>query len=322
MSSEIIFNNEPKLSEYEADSKSNIRRIELLPHVRDFIAIHPRFLNKKIFVTFAHEGISSLVSIIETPDEKLVLKIPLNILRSLDEGDFLKVWEKAGVKVPHVFEEGLLNGHNYILMEYIDAPILGKVYNNKELIENKIYLEMGSILSAMHKPKAEGYGRLINGKAEFTNFQDWFESVNIKKRLNYVHENLLLEEEHGSLPTAFKILLDYFNGKKSSYCHFDFVPFNIFNTNPITVFDPNPEFNNGYVDLGRSVVIRIAYDNMFPQQLVDGYFAGETYSKKLLHASLLLNSYMKFPYWHKVKRLKQIKNVQDYLIQNKHILES
>lgn len=317
--SRVIFHNEPKLSEHEVQSKFNERRIALVPIIKDFVSTHPKLRDKEVGITFAQKGVSSLVCIIETIEEKFILKIRLRTSNNnLDESQFLKVWEKTGVKVPHVFEEGILNGHAYTLMEYIDAPILSDVYKNKELLEKGIYFDLGSILRKMHEPKGEGYGRIIDGKTEFANFEDWIESEDMQKRFQYVNENMLLGEEHGSLSIAIQILIKHVNGEnKSSYCHFDFGTSNMFATQPITIFDPNPEFNNPYLDLGRSIVIRIAHDGVFPQQLVDGYFKGEPYNEKALQASILINSYQKFNYWNKTKALKLIKNIQDYLLQNK-----
>ena len=320
MESNIVFKNKPKLSEHEADNKFNERRIALIPQVEEFISSNKRFKGKETIVSFAHEGVSSLICIIETQEEKLVLKIHLSILRSTDEGQFLSVWEQAGVSVPHVLEEGMLNEHAYVLMEYIDAPLLGEKSSREELIDKGLRYEMGTTLRKMHEPKGEGYGRLIDGKGKFSNFKDWLESEDMKNRFKYVEDNGVLGEEHGSLPLACKILLEYIGDKKSSYCHFDYGSKNIFATNPITVFDPNPELNNGYIDLGRSVTVSIAHDGKFPNQLVDGYFSNESYDNKVLQAAILVNSYYKFNYWHKTNKLKAIKNVQDYLIRTKDLL--
>lgn len=322
MESNIVFKNEPKLSENEADKKYNERRINLIPYVEKFISSNERFKEKETSVSFAHKGVSSLISIIETQNEKLVLKIHLSILRSMDEGLFLSVWEQAGVGVPHVLEEGMLNGHAYVLMNYIDAPLLGEKYNKKELNDNGLRFEMGSTLRKMHEPKREGYGHLIDGKGEFSNFKDWLISENIQNRFQYSKEHGLLGEEHGSLSKACEVLLQYIgNEEKSSYCHFDFGSNNIFATDPITIFDPAPELNNGYLDLGRSVVNSLAHDGVFPNQLIDGYFSGESYNKKVLQAVILINSYYKFNYWNNTNKLKAIKNVQDYLIRTKDLLK-
>ncbi|HEV7701824.1 MAG TPA: aminoglycoside phosphotransferase family protein [Candidatus Paceibacterota bacterium] len=320
MQPKIVFKNEPKLSEHEVDAKFNERRINLVPYVQDFISSNERFKEKEISVTFADKGISSLISIIETSHEKLVLKIPLSVNYSWGEAQFLKVWEKAGIKVPHVFEEGELGRHPYTLMEYVDAPILGDVYTNEELIEKKIYLELGRILRIMHTPETEGYGLVVNGKAEYSKLSEQFQGPDMQKRFDYVKEHKLLGEEHGSLDVVLKMLLEHVEGKKSSYCHDDFGPYNMFATNPITVFDPQPRFSNGYLDLGRSLCVRIGH-GISPGQLVEGYFGNEPYDKKVLHACIVLNIYMKLPYAHKTKKLKNIQNWQEYVIKNKHLLE-
>lgn len=319
----IIFLNEPKLSEHEVDQKFNARRIALIPFVKEFISNHPKFKDKEVKVTFAEKGVSSLVSIIESSDEKTILKVHLSLAHSLGEAQFLKVWEKAGVKVPHVLEDGMINGHAYTLMEFVDARILGEVYNNEKLLENKIYFEIGRTLSAMHTPRAEGYGKVVDGKAEFGTFKDWVTSEDMQKRYKYVDENMLLGEEHGSLAVAIETLTKHANSEnKSSYCHDDFGTSNMFATRPITVFDPNPRFNNRYLDLGRTVFMRVGHDGIFPQQLVDGYFEGKPCDERVLHASILISSYFKFPYAHKTKKIKLIQTIQTYLIKNKHLLEN
>jgi fructosamine-3-kinase len=317
----IVFKNEPKLSEHEVDKNFNERRINLIPHVKDFISNHDLFKDKEVSITFAQKGIGSLVCIIESLNEKLVLKIHLSLSHSLGEGPFLKVWEQAGVKVPHVIEDGFLNGHAYTLMEHIDAPILSERYNNEELFEKGIYFEMGRTLSTMHTPIAEGYGKVVNGKAEFVEFKDWINSEDMQKRYKYVKENMLLTEEHGSLSNAIKILIEHADSeKKSSYCHDDFGTSNMFATDPITIFDPNPRFNIGYIDLGRTLYNYIA-KGVFPKQIVDGYFDHKPYEEKVLHASMLISCYFKFPYAYQTKRLEIIQKIQEYLIKHKHLLD-
>lgn len=307
-----MFKNAPKLSEHEADKSFNERRVALAAQLEGFITSHSRFQGKEVSVTFAHKGISSLIAIIETSDEKLVLKIPLSRTYAAGEADFLRVWGQAGVKVPYVIEDGVLDEHPYVLMEYIDAPILTDAYSSKELEEKEIYTEMGRILRRMHTPEAAGYGRVVGGKAEFTEFRDWLYSPDLQARIAYVQEQDLLGATHGSIQTAFDVLEAHMReNPKSSYCHDDFSAANIFATTPITVFDPNPRFHNGYLDLGRSVLRHIS-QGIPTSGVLDGYFDGAAYNEEVLHAAVLLNTYMKFPYWHKVKRTAQIQRMQDY----------
>ena len=137
----VIFQNEPKLSKHEADKNFNDRRTALAGQLESFIASHSRFQDKEVSITFAHKGISSLIAIIETSDEKLVLKIPLSPTYAEGEVLFLKVWERAGVKVPRVIEDGILDGHHFALMEYIDAPILTDKYStHKKNLQQKGFI--------------------------------------------------------------------------------------------------------------------------------------------------------------------------------------
>lgn len=313
MSPETIFKNAPKLSEHEANKHFNERRIALVAHIEDFVTSHPRFQGKEVSITFSHRGVSSLVSIIETGDEKLVLKVPLSRTGAGGEAQFLKVWEQAGVTVPHVIEDGILDNHPYILMEYIDAPILTDGYTHEELEAKGIYAEMGRTLRRMHAPEAEGYGRVIEGKAEFVTFSDWLRGSDMEARIAYVKEHNLLSDEHGSISKAFETLQELTSENPvSSYCHDDFGPSNIFATTPMTVFDPNPRYQNGYLDLARSMVIQIS-QGVVPSQLRDGYFEGASCNEEALHAAMIVNAHMKFSYWHRVNKVKQIQRVQEYL---------
>lgn len=312
MSPEAIFHNRPKLSEHAADEAFNERRVFLAAQLETFISSHHRFQGVEVSVTFAHRGVSSLVAIIETPSEKLVLKIPLSTDYAEGEAVFLKAWERAGVQVPQVFEEGVLEGYPYILMEYIDAPVLADAYSPEELATNDVFTEMGRTLRLMHTPEAEGYGRVIEGKAEFKNFRDWLYSSDIDTRIAYAKEQGLLSDEHGSISAAFETLETHVAQQPhSSYCHDDFGASNIFATNPITVFDPNPRFQNNYLDLGRSALIHLS-QGIPPEPLLKGYFGDAPYEEDVLRAAVLLNTYMKFPYWHKTGKTAQIQRMQEY----------
>lgn len=316
----VVFLNQPRLSPREVEQELNNRRLGLVPHIENFVVTHSRFKGREVSVEFIPHGGSSLISILETTEEKVVLKISLHSLRE-SEVVFLKKWEEFGVKVPHVFEAGEMGGRPYFLMEYIDAPILRNAYSSKEMTEQRIYLEMGQTLRAMHKPKASGYGRLVNGQPEFATFENFLQSKNVQKKITYVSENAILGEEHGSPSVATDILLKHNENRAPSYCHEDFGSQNIFATHPITVFDPDPRLNDGYMDLGRTLVLHIAKGGEAMQQFFDGYFEKEIYDKRALHAAILMNAYWKFDYWNKTERFEEIKNVKEYLKANKYLLE-
>ncbi len=325
-SQKITFTNEPKLSEHEVDQKFNERRKKLVPLIKDFIAQHPLFSGKKVDVTFLHAGVSSLVSILETPEQKLILKIPLSELNSRLEGVFLKAWEDVGVKVPHVLEEGEIGEHFYVLMEYVDSETVSSKYKGEESLEKNIYHDLGKLLRKMHEAKTEGYSNIVNKKSEpeYFSIAEWLKGdTNMQTQVEYVKEHKLLDnEKHGSIENVFNILISTIgDSKESVYCHNDFGGGNVFATEPFTVFDPWPCFHHPFMDITRSLIlISKGGVGKAGEQFLEGYFGDEKYDKKLFHAFLVLNITVKLPYMHKTKGTEKIEGLQKYLEQTKDLL--
>lgn len=310
----IVFHNEPQPSEHDIDFDT--KRQNLVAQISDYLSTHDKFRGKQVGITSS--ATRSLTSIVESSGKKFVFKI---LPHAKAEAQFLNAWENAGVRVPHVIEESRMGEYAYILMEYVDAPTLAKAYAPEELAEKGIYREMGQLLRLMHAPKAKGYGPVIGGNAAHSEFRKWFFGADVMAAIAYGRTHLLLGEEHGSIREAFEILQAHISEQNhSSYCHDDFSAANILATHPMTVFDPNPIFNNGYIDLGRSLVIHISQGISQQRQLVEGYFAGDNYSERVLHAAVLLNAYLKFCYWHNVKKSNQIENVRKYLQERRELL--
>lgn len=311
--SRVTFENEPKLSEHEVDAVFNERRTTLASQIDGLLAGLDRFRDERVSVRFLHSGVSSLVTVLTTEREKSVLKIPLSLVYARGEADFLQVWSRAGVRTPRVYEEGSIGEHQYLLMEYVDAPTLSDAYTADERVERGVYRAMGEMLRRMHGPAAEGYGPVVEGRAQFAQFGAWLEGAGLEERAAYVREQSLLGEEHGSLVGAVETLESYVaKNQVSSYCHDDFDISNIFATSPLTVFDPNPRFNHAYLDLGRTVLMQVSC-GIDPAQLITGYFGAESGDDAALQAAVLLNAYLKFPYWHKVKKMPHIERVQRHL---------
>ncbi|MSU55216.1 MAG: aminoglycoside phosphotransferase family protein [Candidatus Taylorbacteria bacterium] len=323
--SNITFTNEPLMSKHEVDKGRNERKTALVPQIRELLNTHKKFKGENISVTFSHRGVSSLVAFLESKEGKFVLKIPIRNDLPQGEAKFLQEWEKTGVEVPHILEEGLIDDRPYLLMEQVTEKTLFETFSEREMIDRGIYLEMGKTLHSMHQPKTTGYGQIFNGKPEYDDFASWLKYTTDKSRL-YTEENQLLDEnEHGSIDLAITILEDY--GRKqnqSSYCHYDFHTENIFATEPITVFDPDCVLNLPYIDLGRSIVIGPAKskNNDTVKQMIEGYESeGEKVDLRVLQASILINSIQKFQYWNKKKSTEGIQKVKKYLAENKHLLE-
>lgn len=325
-SSLITFLNEPKLSKHEVDQDFNERREKLVPLMKDFLMQHPLFFGKNVSVTFLHAGVSSLVSIIETAEQKLILKIPLSSLNSRLEGVFLKAWESVGVKVPHILEEGQIGEHFYVLMEYIDSDTVSSKYTADELLQKNMYEDLGKLLRKMHEVKTEGYSNIVNKKSEpeYSTIASWLAGdSSMQKQVEYVKEHHLLhDKKHGSIDDVFKILISNIgDSKESVYCHNDFGPGNIFATEPFTVFDPWPCFHHPFMDVTRSLIVSSKEDlSEISKQFLNGYFGDEQYDKKLFHAFLILNITVKLPYMHKTNRTEKIEGLQKYLEETKDLL--
>lgn len=323
----VTLTNMPKMSDQKADEHSNERRMYLAKRIPQFVAIHDLFKNAKAEITFFTDGVSSLVCSIEVCGKKTVLKIPLSTTHAVGEPQFLAEWEKAGVHVPHVIETGSIDEHQYMLMEHIDTPKLNEVYSGKELLERGIYFNMGKTLKMMHEPVGKGYGRVIDGQGQYATFPEWINSPDIQKYVAYVNEHNLLGEEYGSFEEVRAILTEYVEAHPgSSYCHDDFDAGNIFATEPITVFDPNPRFNHGYIDIGSALRIQIAHGRSEDvlSQFKQGYFGDDVPNEKVLHASIILDYYKKLHYWNKLKeeRIQQkMEKVERYLKEHVHLLK-
>ncbi len=320
----VTFKNQPKLTGDAVDQEHDALRLALVPRLEQFLATDELFAGREVSVTFSKEGISSLVAFVEVQEEKYVLKIPLGT--TVPEGSealFLKTWEAGNVRVPHVFKEGRIAERPFVLMQFIDAPLVGEKYGNDPAKMEQVYFEAGTILRNMHKPEATGFGLVVEGRGEYESFDQWLNSADMKKREEYIQEHgVLHDEEHGSYATAKKVLIDYIgDSDTSSYCHFDYSTGHLFATEPPTVFDPNPFFNHGYIDLGKTLVNYIAHSGTFPQKLLAGYGDEGHVDEQVLHAAIFVNRVYKLPYQHQKNRTQVIENFHTYLAQHKSLLE-
>lgn len=328
MKNKITFLNQPRLSGHLVDEELDKNRISLVPQIENFLSENSMFKSDSISVTFFHTGVSSLVCLTETLKEKYVLKVRLRKGELKSEAVFLEKWGSLGVPVPHVYDMGMIGEHSYFIMEYIDKDILMKSYNREELMEKKMFIKMGKTLRLMHNAIGSGYGFMgPNGDGEYKSFKDWmFLEPRTQDQLAYIKQNNILPEEiYGSIDDAISNLVKFVEeNPKSVYCHFDFSPGNIIDTDPITVFDPTTIFNHPYLDLAKSIVQSLSHcgDNKVGEQLISGYFGEDKdlYNPKILQCAILFISYTKFALWHKKDKLIAMDSVKRYLIENKNLL--
>lgn len=315
----IVLRNEPKISEDVADADLNEMRLEFVPHIKDFVATHDLFKDVEVVgIEFAHKGVSSVIAIIDTPTNKWVLKIPRRGVSSAGEGQFLKVWEEAGVTVPQIIDTGEIHGSAYTLMQFIGAPTLDDCYTYEELVANGTFTEMGKTLRLMHVTPASGYGFVVDGKPEFETVEEWLAGEDMKKRFDYIEKHNILEGIEDELAKALDVITQHAKEAGSTYCHDDFGQPNIFATDPITIFDPSPKFNSGYSDLGKVKFFNVAFSGSSEalKQLLDGYFGDDVCDDRVLNAYTLISFVYKCPYWQKKGRDKELQKVKGYFSEN------
>ena len=310
----VVFLNQPKLSTDKSDEIFNGKRIALIPEISKYITNNELFKGQEVKVFFIEKGVGSVVCILETTDQKYIFKTPLSDTHSWGEAQFLKVWGEAGVKVPNIFETGIIMGRPYILMEYVETPTLNNLGTSESLSDQGYYKEMGSVLHQMHTREASGFGLVKEGKAEYAEFNDWLLSDDVQSRTDYIKDNNILDEGgQKTIDDAISVLREFVSkNQRSAYCHDDFGTANIFATKPLTVFDPNPRFNHPYVDLGKTMCNCIL-GGTYPSELVDGYFGTEPYNEKALTAAIILNLAMKLRYAHQKNRQKVIENAVKFI---------
>ena len=317
---EIKFLNQPLVPDH--DSYRSNQLPEMIEEIKRYITDNPIFRGK-VEVSFFHSGVSSLVTLVNASDSKFVLKIPFYSKDSGGESLLLKKWMIAGIKTPKIFDSGLFKSHSFVLMEYIDFPTLNNVYDKNEMIDIKLFYKLGSILQSMHKVEGTGFGNLNNdGTSEFDNFKDWITNDNdVKERLMFVKgHNLFPEDIYGTQENIISTLIEYAAKNPTSvFCHGDFVPSNILNTKPLTVFDPIPTFNIFYIDLTRNILKNIDSGYINPEvidQFINGYFekCNAGLDSKIFLSSLLFNAHMLTPQLYRGNKNQRIKNIKEFVL--------
>ncbi|MEK7184884.1 MAG: phosphotransferase, partial [Patescibacteria group bacterium] len=308
----ITFLNQPKLSEHTIQSDSNKRRMSLLPHVESFLNQHPLFKDRDVQVFFPSAEAASFTCILDASGDKKVLKIPLSTKSFYKyEGTFLRAWEKVGVKVPHVLEEGIIDGSHYLLMDFIDAKTVQETYKKGEVLRKEMFVKMGEMLRIMHTAKSEGFGSIKNNKGNYKTFGEWLNNE-IKSR------KLEIDEISDDFPLAITIFNEYSgDSTQSSYCHNDYAYQNIFATDPLTVFDPIPILSHPYIDLASAITKAIGRginSDEVSHQLMRGY-SGDVLvlNRKALQAALVIQSHLIFTTWSQTGKEQGIKDMKTYL---------
>jgi fructosamine-3-kinase len=316
-SSQITFVNQPRVHILDT-AEDQAFLLNVSDAIRRLISGSQEFSHHNVRVKFFHSGVTSVVCSITDNGNKTVLKVPAHANRGTGEGHFLKSWEDIGIAVPHVIAQGEILDRPYTLMSYIDAEPLNKAFSGRDILANGLFDEMGRTLRRLHTVTGRGYGRFQNGSGQYQDFATWLERY-VQWHISYVREKgLLNENEYGSIEAACGVLSEFVRGDdRTVYCHDDLSVCNLLNTRPLTVFDPNPNVNHPYLDLAKSVILiaKAEIDIMEPaKRLIHGYLGSDPpIDPIVLRSCILLEAYLKFPFWDQTDQRPEINLVRQFL---------
>jgi len=186
------------------------------------------FRERPIKIIDSSNGYDQIVKIVETKNNKYVLKFPRREKGIIKNQAFAsKVWTKAGVPVPKV----LFYSKNLLVESFTQGTSLEELkVGDKE--KKRMYYELGKIMKKMHSIKTKGYGNFRGRKqGEYKNLEDY-----IKWRMNLIsnareviiENKLLSKKELGLLDKYIEKKLKFSQKIKYVLCHQDLCEEHIF----------------------------------------------------------------------------------------------
>jgi len=235
---EIKFQNNCRVEGWMLEDEKEFR-LSANEFVTSVIQRENIFHTGKVTVSFFNNGVASVVALISSSIGKIIMKTCFKPERGRIESLTFKKWNNSGIRTPRLISEGELAERSYFLMEYIEAPTVREATNDNSLQKDRFYSEIGLIFSKVHSVQIEGFGPLVvNGDELVGKYKTLKESVSIEinKEINEALEKL----------TSFT--------SNNTIGHFDFGPHHFFATNPLTVFDPDPEATLPIIDVAAFLI--------------------------------------------------------------------
>lgn len=269
-------------------------------------------------------GITSAVFKVVTETSPFVVKMTIEGGGSGAEATFLEEWKKQGVRVPQVLKARPADSQidaDILIMEYIDKPILSESTTSEERVRKGISREMGRVLALMHKAKGTGFGLPVRGnetQGKYMTFRQEMEEMSLGKKIAELFQvQLIGSKEKEAMARAIDILeQDIINGTRPTLTHNDFSPGNIFSTEPITVFDPDPKITHPAIDLAYATFMPLVRKDSNPketQEILAGYRDVSPMDDKILAAATILRGLRKLRTWQRRGSVKKIENLMQVL---------
>jgi fructosamine-3-kinase len=287
----IIFSNLPKIDPKIQDNISFI--IDAKKKIFEICEKHSELFGSNITITYFNKGVSSLVVRIHTEaKESYVLKISRNNYAEL-EATIFERWSAIGVSVPKTFANGQIGIYSYVIMEHINSSTLGEQIIKNRFIAPQISKNIGKTLARIHQIKTKGFGSLssINLAGLYKHYKDEFANYFISNNIinHLLNSNLVNDKWIIELNLAKRTIenLEMHTDNYSTIGHMDFSPFNLFSTDPITVFDPDPSACFPIIDLAQTLISSIRAHGYLPIHLRNIILSYEKESGRQVDMELL-----------------------------------
>jgi len=260
-------------------------------------------------------GVSSVVYRIDFDEGSAVVKMAPKGSDLRADATFFEKCQEAGISVPDVIacldpsEELPVS---VMAMDFIDAPSLRENSSDKELPEEKLR-EMGRIQATLHDVRGRGFGHLgVDGAGKLASFEEQLRESDTFDRAHILRSKGLLDATPAQLDEAAALLAKSVDPENTSLTHNDFLPYNIFDTEPLTVFDPLPRYSHPLYCLGMTIVKSLASGDLRQAQLVlAGYEEVHPVDREELKAAILLR-YVHAAYG-RDRKGEPIRSLQDIL---------
>lgn len=214
------------------------------------------------FIKFFPNGISSVVGLIESGNQKYVIKStrwPKNVLR---EARFLQIWQQAGIKVPHYYGKfpapTRFEGTVLAVYEYIDASSAKNYFaENPAESDLSTWKSIADQLIKMSKHSATGFGKAVGenfDQGELPTLHDYIQSKLKPEDIDYLASESVLT------PTQLAYVTRIISETKqkdypSVYTHNDLGLHNVLDHGEnLVIFDPFPVITHPYMELAVSYI--------------------------------------------------------------------
>jgi aminoglycoside phosphotransferase (APT) family kinase protein len=262
------------------------------------------------------KGVSSVVFLVNAETEPFVAKMALEPTKVAVEAACFKAWHDHGVKTPQVYSSHVATSDLPVSMatfEYIEAADLSEEPITDKAAANQVSRKLGRFLAQMHEAKSSGFG--IPQLPDLTGKRSTFgEEVlpSLHRRLeSLAQRSIITSKDTEEVLKAFWVLeADVGRGRESCLTHNDYLTYNVLNTEPFTVFDPDPLVTHPMLDLATSMIISEAIGQPdrygVADEILAGYREMTQVDSRMLSAAAVVRTIRKMNTWAHKNRMEQV----------------